>query len=68
MTMKEKSDVRWGCDEDGQDCYGSPEYAVIDHFGYGYEFPACLLGDAGTYIRENGNGWIFCRVRLFTLH
>jgi hypothetical protein len=67
-TKKGKSDGRWGCGENVEGGNGDHLYAVIDHPGYGYEFHSRLLDDAGAYMGEDGNGWIFCRVRLFTLH
>ena len=65
---KEKSNDGRGCVENSTGGNGGSLYAVIDHPGYGYEFPARLLGDVGTYLGEDGNGWIFCRVYLFTVH
>jgi len=65
---KEKTDGRWGCVQDSAGGNGDHLYAVIDHPGYGYEFRSGLLDDVGAYMGEDGNGWIFCRVRLFTVH
>ena len=68
LMKKEKSNGRWGCVQDSTGCDGDNLYAVIDHPGYGYEFRSGLLDDVGAYMGEDGNGWILCRVRLFTVH
>ena len=65
---KEKSDGRRGCVQDSEGGYGDNLYAVIDHPGYGYEFYSRLLDDDRANVGEDGNGWILCRVRLFTVH
>jgi hypothetical protein len=68
-TMKkEKSNGRWGCVQNSEGGVGDNLYAVIDHPGYGYEFRSGLLGDVGAYVGEDGNGWILCRLHLFTVH
>ena len=54
-----------------EDCPGgSPDnlYAVIDNPVDGYVFCSGSVDDVRTYLRENGDGGIFCRVRVFTLH
>ena len=68
LKKKGKSDDRRGCVQDSAGGDGDNLYAVIDHPGYGYEFHSRLLDDVGTYVGEDGNGWVFCRVRLFTVH
>ena len=65
---KGKSNGGRGCVQDSAGGDGNNLYAVIDHPGYGYEFCSGLLDDVGAYVGEDGNGWILCRVRLFTVH
>jgi hypothetical protein len=65
---KGKSNDGRGCVQNSTGGARNNLYAVIDHPGYGYEFPACLLDDVGTNVGEDGNGWIFCRLYLFTVH
>ena len=68
-TMKkEKSDGGRGCVQDSTSSTGNNLYAVIDHPGYGWQFPASLLDDVGTHVGEDGDGWILCRLRFFTVH
>lgn len=62
--------------EDGRssvfkDCpSGSPNYlyAVVDDPSNGNVLCTGSLDDVRTYIRENGDGCVFQRLRLFTLH
>lgn len=68
VKTKEKSDVRWGCVKDPAGSSGSRVYAVVDYPCDGYEFPASVLGDVPTFVGEDGNGWLLCRIHLFTLH
>jgi hypothetical protein len=68
VTMKEKSNVRWGFVEDPAGSDGGRVYAVVDYPCDGYEFSARLLGDVPTFVGEDGNGWLLCRIHLFTVH
>jgi hypothetical protein len=68
VRKKEKSDDGRGCVQDSESGIGDNLYAVIDHPGYGWQFPASLLGDVEPFVGEDGNGWLFCRLRLFTVH
>ena len=54
--------------EDSTDNDGSNIYAVIDHLIYGDEFCIGSLDDVRAFLGAYGDGSIFCRVRLFTLH
>lgn len=66
--MKENSNVgRYGF-EDRQDGDGSPVYAVVDHLIYGDEFCTGNLDYVRAFLGAYGDGCVFCRVRLFTLH
>jgi hypothetical protein len=62
------SDDGWGCVQNSTGGIGDHLYAVIDHPGYGWQFPASLLDHVGTHLGEDGDGWILCRLRLFTVH
>lgn len=67
-TMTERTKDGRGCVEDDSSCTGNSVYAVVDCFGDGYEFPASMLGDVDAYVGEDGNGFVLCRVYLFTVH
>lgn len=43
-------------------------YAVVDHPVDGYVFCAGRVDDVRAYLRENGDGSVFCRVRVYPLH
>ena len=66
--MKENKDVGRRNFEDRQSGDGSPIYAVVDHLIYGDELCTGSLDDVRAFIRAYGDGGVFCRVRLFTLH
>jgi hypothetical protein len=68
VRKKEKSDDGRGCVQNSESGIGDNLYAVIDHPGYGWQFPASLLGDVRPFVGEDGDGWLFCRLRLFTVH
>lgn len=65
---KEKNDDGRGCVQDSTGGIGDNLYAVIDHPGYGWQFPAGLLDHVGPHVGEDGDGWVLCRVRFFTVH
>ena len=66
--MKESSNGR-GCDvENRQDGDGNYFYAVVDHLIYGDEFCTGSLDDVRAFLGAYGDGCVFCRVRVFTLH
>lgn len=66
--MTERTNDGRGCVEDDSSCTGNYVYAVVDCFGNGYEFPAGMLGDVDAYVGEDGNGFVLCRLCLFTVH
>lgn len=66
--MKESNHDRSDVSEDRAYCDGSNQYAIVDHFIYGDEFCVGSLDDVRAFLRAYGNGGVFCRVRLFTLH
>lgn len=69
ITMKKESNYVGRNDfEDRQDGDGSSVYAIVDHLIYGDEFCVGSLDDVRTFLGAYGDGSIFCRVRLFTLH
>jgi len=43
-------------------------YAVADDPVDGHVFCAGSVDDVRAYLRENGNGGVFCRVRVYPLH
>ena len=54
-----------------EDCpSGSPDhfYAVVDDISNGNVICLGRVDDVRSYLRENGDGSVFQRVRLFTLH
>jgi hypothetical protein len=67
-TKMERTKDGRGCVEDDSGGFGNSVYAVVDCFGDGYEFPASLLGDVDAYVGEDGNGFVLCRLYLFTVH
>ena len=66
--MKENSNVGRNDFENRQDGDGSAVYAIVDHLIYGDEFCIGSLDDVRAFLGAYGDGSIFCRVRLFTLH
>ena len=66
--MKESNDVGRHDFEDRQSGDGSNLYAVVDHLIYGDEFCTGSLDDVRAFLGAYGDGCVFCRVRLFTLH
>ena len=67
-TKMERTKDGRGCVENDSCGAGNSVYAVVDCFGDGYEFPAGMLGDVDAYVGEDGNGFVLCRLRLFTVH
>lgn len=70
ITMKTKGNKDgWGYvvkdRPSGDGCY---IYAVVDHIIYGDEFWTGSLDDVGAFMGTYGDGLVFCRLRLFTLH
>ncbi len=66
--MKEKSDGRWGCDQDSENGAGDIVYALTDDFGDVDEFWAGIVDDGGTILGTDGDGSVLCRVYIFTVH
>lgn len=65
---KESNYVGRDVSENFEDGNGSAVYAIVDHLIYGDEFCVGSLDDVRAFLGAYGDGSIFCRVRLFTLH
>ena len=68
MKTKESNHDRGNVFEDRPYSDGGHQYAVVDHFIYGDEFCVGSLDDVRAFLRAYGDGCVFCRVRLFTVH
>ena len=66
--MKESDYGRGSIVEGGADGTGGNLYAVVDHLIYGDEFCFGSLDDVRAFLGAYGDGCVFCRVRVFTLH
>ena len=66
--MKESNYGRGSAAENRQNGDGDNLIAVIDHFIYGDEFWTGSVDDARAFLGAYGDGCVFCRVRIFTLH
>ena len=54
--------------EDSTSCRADHLYAVVDDTSNGDVLCLGRLDDVRAYIRENGYGCVFQRLRVFTLH
>lgn len=68
MKMKEKIDGHSSSAENRPSGDGSDFYAIIDHAIYGDEFWIGSLDDVSAELGTYGDGIIFCRLRIFTVH
>ena len=66
--MKESNDVRGYGFEDCQGGNGSPVIAVVDDPINGDELCIGSVDDVRAFLGAYGDGCVFCRVRLFTVH
>jgi len=66
--MKGNEDGRNYVVED-RPCGGADRfYAVVDNPVDGHVVCFGRMDDVGAYLRENGYGSVFCRVRVYPLH
>lgn len=66
--MKEKSNVRRGCVKNCKSRNRSFIDEAFDDTGDDDEFWVGAVDDGRAFLGTDGDGWILCRVYLFTVH